>query len=124
MYLTFDWDDTEITEPIVQDALNELNQRFGYGNLWYRVSSSGEGLHIILAQLTWNKEYGKMEMMPLDFEDDFTLAIRKEFSEPPWGLECKGRLISDSVRTKNGFRTGRIFSSKNGQSAGEWMLYG
>jgi len=124
MYLTFDWDDMDITDPIVEEAMSELNNRFGYGNIWYRVSSSGDGLHIILANLVWNNTLGKMEMTPLDFADDFTLAIRKEFSEPPWGLECKGRLISDSVRTKNGFRTGRIFSTKNGKAAGEWNLYG
>lgn len=53
MYLTFDWDDMDITDPIVEEAMSELNNRFGYGNIWYRVSSSGDGLHIILANLVW-----------------------------------------------------------------------
>ena len=123
MYLTFDWDDVEQDEPLVQTALQELQHRFGVGCVWYRISSSGEGIHVIIANLSWNSNLGKMEIPPKNFEDDFTLTVRKEFSEPPWGLECKGRLISDSVRTKNGFRTGRIFAAKNDKSAGEWLPY-
>ena len=123
MYLTFDWDDVEQDEPIVQTALQELQQRFGVGTIWYRISSSGEGIHVIIANLSWNANLGSMEITPKNFEDEFTLTVRKEFSEPPWGLECKGRLISDSVRTKNGFRTGRIFTAKNDKSAGDWMPY-
>ena len=123
MYLTFDWDDVEYDEPIVQTAMKELQHRYGFGNDWYRISSSGEGIHVIIANLLWNGNLGIMEITPQEFENEFTLTIRKEFSEPPWGLECKGRLISDSVRTKNGFRTGRIFSAKNDKSAGEWLAY-
>ena len=123
MYLTFDWDDVESNDPIVESALQELTDRFGYGNIWYRISSSGEGVHVIIASLKWNGEQGKMEMEPTTFEMDYTLQIRKEFAEPPWGLECKGRLISDSVRIKHGFRTGRIFSAKNDKVAGEWKMY-
>ena len=59
MYLTFDWDDVESNDPIVESALQELKDRFGYGNIWYRISSSGEGIHVIIAALKWNGEQGK-----------------------------------------------------------------
>ena len=58
-----------------------------------------------------------------EFSEDYTFAVRQEFSQPPWGLECRGRLISDSVRTVNGYRTGRLFGSKNSKLAGGWILY-
>ena len=40
MYLTFDWDDVEQDEPLVQTALQELQHRFGVGCVWYRISPS------------------------------------------------------------------------------------
>jgi len=123
MYLTFDWDDVEQDAPLVKSAMDELQNRFGRGLIWYRISSSGEGVHVIIANLKWNSTLGTMELTPKDYENTYTLLVRKEFSEPPWGLECKGRLISDSIRTKHGFRTGRIFSAKNDKSAGEWIPY-
>jgi len=43
--LTFDWDDTDLENPVVVKALNYLEDEFGWGKVWVRVSSSGEGLH-------------------------------------------------------------------------------
>lgn len=122
MWLTFDWDDVSITDPIVQSALAELDSRYPL-RVWYRVSSSGAGLHLVIAELVWDSSTGTMQTQPVDFPESLTLEIRAEFSEPPWGLECRGRLISDSVRTQNGYRTGRLFSAKNQNLAGGWMLY-
>jgi len=122
MWLTFDWDDVEISDPIVQRAMQELSERFPL-RVWYRISSSGTGLHLVIAELVWDSTTGTMQVTPIDLPESETFRIRTEFSAPPWGLECRGRLISDSVRTQNGYRTGRLFSAKNNNLAGGWMLY-
>ena len=64
-----------------------------------------------------------MELKPDVYTNDEQEKIRHEFAEKPWYLECKGRLISDSVRNKNGFRTGRLFWAKNNELAKGWELY-
>ena len=122
MWLTFDWDDVFITDPIVETAINELSARYPL-RVWYRVSSSGTGLHLVIAELKWDASTGTMQVTPVDFTESETFRIRTEFSAPPWELECRGRLISDSVRSKNGYRTGRLFSAKNQNLAGGWILY-
>ena len=122
MWLTFDWDDVSINDPIVLEALAELSSRYP-PRVWYRISSSGTGLHLIIAELLWDSSTGTMQVTPVDFSESETFRIRTEFSAPPWGLECRGRLISDSVRSVNGYRTGRLFSAKNNNLAGGWILH-
>tara|TARA_R100000005_G_C4970271_1_gene183519 strand:- start:206 stop:580 length:375 start_codon:yes stop_codon:yes gene_type:complete len=122
MWLTFDWDDVSLDDPIVVSAMQELHQRFPL-QVWHRISSSGTGLHIVIAELLWDSTTGSLQTTPREFSEDYTFAVRQEFSQPPWGLECRGRLISDSVRTVNGYRTGRLFGSKNSKLAGGWILY-
>lgn len=122
-YLTFDWDDVELSDPVVVKALSELNHRFGYGNVWYRISSSNTGLHVVIARLEYSFATGNMVLEPTLISPEVQKEIRQEFSEEPWFLECKGRLISDSVRNDHGFRTGRLFWAKNNNVAQEWKLY-
>ena len=122
-YLTFDWDDVDISDTIVITALQELQDRFGYGNVWYRISSSQTGLHVVIARLEYSFATGTMVLEPNLVSPEVQIKIRQEFAEEPWFLECKGRLISDSVRTQHGFRTGRLFWAKNDNVAKEWQLY-
>ena len=56
MWLTFDWDDVSLDTPIVKGAIKELVFLFGEGNVWYRISSSGTGLHLVVANLKWDNE--------------------------------------------------------------------
>ena len=55
--LTFDWDDVNFDHPKVQNALKHLCQIFD-NKVWYRISSSGSGLHIIIAELTYDSLFG------------------------------------------------------------------
>ena len=83
MYLTFDWDDVEQDEPIVQTALQELQQRFGVGTIWYRISSSGEGIHVIIANLSWNANLGFRSLC----SGEWTVRLRLcTHGMPIWGL--------------------------------------
>ena len=96
MYLTFDWDDVEQDEPIVQTALQELQQRFGVGTIWYRISSSGEGIHVIIANLSWNANLGAMEITPKNFEDEFTLTVgSNSVTASTGGYSVAGTAIAD-----------------------------
>ena len=49
--LTFDWDDISFDDERVIDALNQLTDIFGMGSVWYRVSSSGNGLHVMIGEI-------------------------------------------------------------------------
>jgi hypothetical protein len=120
--LTFDWDDTDLENPKVSEALSYLSQEFGWEKVWVRVSSSGTGLHVIIARPEMNMDLTQnLVPEPMDTETQF--YWRKIFSEDPWNLECQGRFISDSARAQAGFTTSRIFGVKNGESCGPWNLW-
>ena len=55
--LTFDWDDVSITDTKVQAALNDLDKDFP-SKVWYRLSSSGTGLHVIIGELSYDTLFG------------------------------------------------------------------
>lgn len=117
--LTFDWDDVKYDNPAVQEALTQLCDIFG-NKVWYRISSSGSGLHVMIAELSYDSLFG-MILNPVPMPTTEQFEYRQQFSEPPWNLECPGRFNSDQVRSSEGFRTSRVFTSKNGNTAGGWM---
>ena len=120
--LTFDWDDVELSNPQVQEALIELNNDFSQ-RVWYRLSSSKNGLHVMIAELDYDTLFGVvLNPIPLPLETQF--AYRSKYGEAPWSLECQGRFFSDQVRAAEGFRTSRVFISKNGLKAGPWTCFG
>jgi|TARA_B110001454_G_C12706126_1_gene428652 hypothetical protein len=120
--LTFDWDDTDLENPVVVKALNYLEDNFGWERVWVRTSSSGGGLHVVIADLTIDMDMTQL-LVPDEMDTETQFYWRKVFSEEPWSLECRGRFISDSARSQTGFTTSRIFGVKNGQEAGPWGLW-
>ena len=121
MWLTFDWDDVSLDEIMVKNAIKELVMIFGKGNVWYRISSSGTGLHLVIANLRWDEKTMQSILTPKDFEDEVVMNLRNTFADEPWNLECKGRLITDSMRQQGGTVWGRVFTLKNGNLSGEWL---
>ena len=117
--LTFDWDDVSITDTKVQAALNDLDKDFP-SKVWYRISSSGTGLHVIIGELSYDTLFG-MVFSPIEINSKTQFTYRKKFSDEPWSLECEGRMYSDQVRSAEGFRTSRVFKSKNGNQSSEWV---
>jgi hypothetical protein len=117
--LTFDWDDITVADTTVQKALRTLLAEFG-PRVWVRTSSSGNGLHVMIAELTYDSLFGVvLSPVPMSLSDQ--MLWRKVFSEEPWNLECAGRLFSDQVRSAEGFRTSRVFKSKNGGMSSSWV---
>ena len=121
MWLTFDWDDVSLDNSIVKKAINELVFLFGEWNVWYRISSSGTGLHLVVANLRWDEKTMQSILTPKDFEDEVVMSIRNIFADEPWKLECKGRLKTDTMRQQGGTVWGRVFTLKNGNISGEWL---
>tara|TARA_R110002110_G_scaffold142711_4_gene331022 strand:- start:4071 stop:4442 length:372 start_codon:yes stop_codon:yes gene_type:complete len=121
MWLTFDWDDVSLDSSIVNDAMGELVFLFSKGNVWYRTSSSGTGLHLVIANLEWDAETMQPILTPKDLEEEIVMSIRKRFRDEPWNLECNGRLRTDFGRQSGGTVWGRVFTLKNGNVSGEWL---
>lgn len=115
--LTFDWDDVSIDDAIVNEELNLLCDEFGDEFVWYRISSSGAGLHILIGKLILDT-LGEFKVVPLPMSPERQMGYRKKVE-----LECKGRFFSDSMRQKAGLRISRIFNIKNGTSVGEWRRF-
>ncbi len=132
--VTFDWDDRNADDPLVRNALEELSRRFGAHHIWYRTSSSGNGLHIMVGSMKYVRANGGVHLAPITMSVAHQFALRKEFGEDPWvddqgPLECPGRFISDSARSVYGFSTSRIFGVKtdaDGEPAlcGLWICWG
>jgi len=124
-YLNFDWDDVLPDHQVSLNAMDVLIESFGLGKVWYRISSSGTGMHVMIADLIPRSQEGyTLDLVPQDYEEAFVLRWRKHFLQLPFSLECQGRLNADRERSANGFRIGRIFKNKNGASAGVWKCYG
>jgi len=120
MWLTFDWDDIEPNHIKVTEAFTKLNELFGFGNVWHRISSSGTGLHIVIGSAAFNKKTSSIVITPIEFSDEDVLNCRRLFSSAEWELECNGRLMTDSMRIQAGTTWGRIFTVKNGNVSGAW----
>lgn len=118
--LNFDWDDVTLDHPTVQLALSQLATQFP-DQVWYRISSSGTGLHVLVAELS-----PELELIPADFTAEEVMTIRAQFWTPApegFGLECGGRLRADRERLSHGFSIGRLFSVKNDNQVSKWIPY-
>ena len=121
--LSFDWDDVARGNETVESALQSLADDFGWTRVFYRISSSGTGLHVIIAELSLDMNL-EQSLQPVLIEQSKIMEYRKKFADAPWNLECKGRFISDSARQKAGMRTSRVFSVKNQQHSAPWKNIG
>jgi hypothetical protein len=113
--LTFDWDNLSINDAEVISALDSLLSEFGEESVWFRISSSGEGLHILIGKLVLNEATGFPILIPIPMSVEKQMEYRIADK-----LECRGRRISDSYRKQVGMRTSRIFEIKNGRNTGMW----
>jgi|TARA_R110002110_G_scaffold215435_1_gene429307 hypothetical protein len=113
--LTFDWDNLSIHDDEVISALDSLLREFGEESVWFRVSSSGNGLHILIGTLVLNEATGFPILIPIPMSVEKQMEYRIADK-----LECRGRRISDSYRKQVGMRTSRIFEIKNGRNTGMW----
>ena len=77
----------------------------------------------MIAELDYDTLFGLI-LNPVTLPLETQFAYRSKYGEAPWSLECQGRFFSDQVRAAEGFRTSRVFMSKNGLSAGPWKCYG
>jgi hypothetical protein len=116
--LTFDWDDISFDDERVQKELTQLSKEFGKEFIWYRESSSNSGLHVIVAELFFDKVLGNFILVPLPLSFEKQMAYRQQTA-----LECRGRNFSDLIRKDFGLRTSRIFSIKNGLAVSEWKRF-
>ncbi len=116
--LTFDWDNITFEDERVQDELNWLCEEFGDEVVWYRVSSSGNGLHVMIAEMIYDESVVDFKLVPLNMSTEQQLSYREKTS-----IECKGRFFSDMLRKKAGLRTSRIFNVKNGNKVGKWRRF-
>ena len=121
--LSFDWDGVLRGEPLVEDALNSLAEDFGWTRVFYRTSSSGTRLHILIAELSLDMNL-EQSLHPISLSQETIMDYRKRFAEPPWNLECRGRFISDSARSQAGMRTSRVFTVKNEDLSMPWKNIG
>lgn len=116
--LTFDWDNISIEDERVKDELDWLCSEFGEEYVWYRTSSSGLGLHVMIAEMIYDEVIFDFKLVPLDMSLEEQMRYREETS-----IECKGRFFSDMLRKKAGLRTSRIFNVKNGNKVGKWRRF-
>jgi len=110
--LTFDWDDISFENDKAQQGIVELKNRFPDKHIFCRVSSSSEGLHLIISD-------SKESIIPSQFDDEEVISHRTDFLE--MDLECGGRLRTDLRRKAVGTKWGRLFSHKDGKACGEWF---
>ena len=116
--LTFDWDNVSIDDGIVQAELEWLCEEFGEDYVWYRVSSSKTGLHVLIGQIELHPITLDFNIVPLKMGVEKQLEYRENTQ-----IECRGRFFSDLFRKKMGLRTSRIFSTKNGRDVGDWKRF-
>lgn len=116
--LTFDWDDVSIDDQLVQAELEWLSDYFGAEYVWYRISSSGDGLHVMIGEIQISPQSGDFTIVPLPMSVEEQMAFREKTD-----IECRGRFFSDLFRKEMGLRTSRVFSTKNGKTVGEWRRF-
>tara|TARA_R100000005_G_scaffold96105_1_gene80731 strand:+ start:3845 stop:4240 length:396 start_codon:yes stop_codon:yes gene_type:complete len=117
--LTFDWDDASLDDELVQSGLKLLTTLFPIENIWVRVSSSKTGLHVMIGELLWNTFLGESILTPIKMSVEDQMRYRHQFVD--FGLECSGRLISDTVRQSTTLQTSRVFGIKNGNRSEAWL---
>lgn len=117
--LTFDWDDASLDDELVQSGLQLLTTLFPIENIWVRISSSKTGLHVMIGELLWNTFLGESILTPIKMSVEDQMRYRHQFVD--FGLECSGRLISDTVRQSTTLQTSRVFGIKNGNRSEAWL---
>jgi hypothetical protein len=117
--LTFDWDDVSLADSKVVEGLELLATLFPIENIWVRQSSSKTGLHVMVADLRWNTFLGHSILTPIEMSVADQMKYRHQFVD--FGLECSGRLISDTIRQTTSLRTSRVFGVKNGNLSDTWV---
>ena len=117
--LTFDCDDASLDDELVQSGLQLLTTLFPIENIWVRVSSSKTGLHVMIGELLWNTFLGESILTPIKMSVEDQMRYRHQFVD--FGLECSGRLISDTVRQSTTLQTSRVFGIKNGNRSEAWL---
>jgi len=117
--LTFDWDDASLDDELVQSGLQLLTTLFPIENIWVRISSSKTGLHVMIGELLWNTFLGESILTPIKMSVEDQMQYRHQFVD--FGLECSGRLISDTVRQSTTLQTSRVFGIKNGNRSEAWL---
>ena len=117
--LTFDWDDASLDDELVQSGLQLLTTLFPIENIWVRISSSKTGLHVMIGELLWNTFLGESILTPIKMSVEDQMRYRHQFVD--FGLECSGRLISDTVRQSTTLQTSRVFGIKNGNRSEPWL---
>lgn len=116
--LTFDWDDISLEAPEVQRELEWLCEVFGEDYVWYRLSSSKKGLHVMIGEIIYNTQSCTFDVVPLPMSVEKQMEFRERTE-----IECRGRFFSDLFRKEMGLRTSRVFSTKNGNRVGEWKRF-
>lgn len=116
--LTFDWDDVSLEAPEVQKELEWLCEVFGEDYVWYRLSSSKTGLHVLIGEIVYNTQTCTFDVVPLPMSVEKQMEFRERTE-----IECRGRFFSDLFRKEMGLRTSRVFSTKNGNRVGEWKRF-
>jgi len=116
--LTFDWDDISLEAPEVQRELEWLCEVFGEDYVWYRLSSSKTGLHVMIGEIIYNTQSCTFNVVPLPMSVEKQMEFRERTE-----IECRGRFFSDLFRKEMGLRTSRVFSTKNGNRVGEWKRF-
>ena len=117
--LTFDWDDVSLADNKVVEGLQLLTTLFSIEQIWIRTSSSKTGMHVMIANLVWDETTGKSQLYPLHDAFRSQMQYRHQFVD--FGLECSGRLISDTIRRTTTLQTSRVFGIKNGNRSDEWI---
>jgi len=117
--LTFDWDDVSLTDTKVVEGLQLLTTLFPIEQIWIRTSSSKTGMHVMIADLVWDGTTGRSQLYPVEMSVDDQMQYRHQFVD--FGLECSGRLISDTIRRTTTLQTSRVFGIKNGNRSEEWI---
>lgn len=117
--LTFDWDDVSLEDTLVQEGLLLLTTLFPQEHVWIRTSSSQTGLHVMIAELVWDSNTGQARLVPISMSVAEQMKYRQQFVE--FGLECSGRMISDTLRQSTTLQTSRVFGIKNGNKSLPWQ---
>ncbi len=117
--LTFDWDDVSLADTKVIEGLTLLTTLFPIEQIWIRTSSSKTGMHVMIADLLWNAQTGRSQLHPVAMSVPEQMQYRHQFVE--FGLECSGRLVSDTIRQTTTLQTSRVFGIKNGNRSEEWI---
>ncbi len=117
--LTFDWDDVSLADTKVIEGLTLLTTLFPIEQIWIRTSSSKTGMHVMIADLLWDTTNGRSQLHPVAMSVSEQMQYRHQFVE--FGLECSGRLVSDTIRQTTTLQTSRVFGIKNGNRSEEWI---